>query len=163
MVDTYIDYPYVLHRISKDMASDRIKGMHKNYKEKDYYWGNDTTKLNVQGVLAELIAWHYFIYDDREFTALSMYGTEPEVEADVVVEGCKIDVKYIPHYAKYLMVNYVSHTNPKKLIDKYMFIQPIKKLGLGMARAKLWIVQHKEVDNWKIQKQTLTKVFCKKI
>lgn len=160
MVETYIDYPYVLHLLAKDMARDRIKGVHKYYKGKKYYHGDNVPKVNIQGVLAELIAFHYYIYNDKEFTAPSMYGLEPVVAADLTVEGCKIDVKYIPHYAKYLMVNYDAHHNPQKEVDAYLFVQPIKRLALGMAKAKLWYATHNEVHNWEVQKQTLTKVLC---
>ncbi len=162
MNETYIDYPYIFHKIAKDISQDRTKGMHKNYKDKDYYVGEKTKQYNITGVLAELISWHFFTYNDKEFEAVSMLGTEPEVEADLICEGNKIDVKYIPTYAKFLMVNYNSHNNKEKEVDTYMFIQPKKRIGLGQAKAKVWFVKHKEVDNWKVDKHN-TKVYCKNL
>ena len=158
-----ITYPYILHRIAKDISIDRTKGMHKNYKDKDYYVGDKTNQYNVQGVLAELIAQHYFTYIDVKFKALSILGTEPEVEADIFIGDRKIDVKYIPHYAKYLMVNHNSHTNPKKLVTEYLFVKLIKKVSPCTATAQLWLINHEEVDSWKIEKQTNTKVFCQEL
>ena len=52
----YIKYPYLFHNISKELSTDRTKGMHKNYVGKEYYAGSDTKTYNVQGILAELIA-----------------------------------------------------------------------------------------------------------
>ncbi len=158
-----ITYPYVLHNIAKDISSDRTKGMHKNYKDKDYYVGDKTKQYNIQGVLAELIAQHYFTAIGEDFRALSILGTEPEVEADIFIDERKIDVKYIPHYGKYLMVNHNSHTNPNKDITEYMFIQLGKRVSDSTASAKIWIATHNEVNNWNIEKQTNTKVFCKKL
>ena len=157
-----IHYPYIFHRIAKDISKDRTAGMHKNYKDKDYYVGDKTKLYNVQGVLTELIAWDYFTSNDIEFEALSMFGKEPEVEADLIAEGIKIDVKYIPPYAKYLMVNYNSHNNIYKDVSEYMFIQPIEKIDFGKATARLWFVKHNEVDIWTIDKHK-TKVYCKKL
>ncbi len=158
-----ITYPYILHRIAKDISSDRTKGMHKNYKDKDYYVGDKTKQYNVQGVLAELIAQHYFTAIGEDFKALSILGTEPEVEADIFIGERKIDVKYIPHYAKYLMVNYNSHTNTKKVVTEYMFVQLLDRISPSTASARIWFNTHKEVDNWNIEKQTNTKVFCKEL
>ena len=162
MNETYINYPYIFHKLAEDISQDRTKGMHKNYKGKDYYVGEKTKEYNVTGVLAELISWHYFTYNDQEFEAVSMLGTEPEVEADVICEGKKIDIKYIPLYARFLMVNYNSHKNIEKEVTHYMFIQPIKRLGLGMAKAKIWFIKHSEVDSWKIDTHK-TKVLCKNL
>tara|TARA_R110001583_G_scaffold5760_1_gene30585 strand:+ start:195 stop:680 length:486 start_codon:yes stop_codon:yes gene_type:complete len=158
-----ITYPYVLHNIAKDISSDRTKGMHKNYKDKDYYVGDKTNQYNIQGVLAELIAQHYFTCIGQEYKALSILGTEPEVEADIFIGKRKIDVKYIPHYGKYLMVNHNSHTNANKDITEYMFIQLSKRISDSTASAKIWIATHNEVDKWDIVKQTNTKVFCNKL
>ena len=162
ILKTNINYPYIFHKLAEDISQDRTKGMHKNYKDKDYYVGEKTKEYNVTGVLAELISWHYFTYNDQEFEAVSMLGIEPEVEADVICEGKKIDVKYIPPYAKFLMVNYNSHKNPEKEVTHYMFIQPIKRLGLGQAKANIWFIKHSEVDSWKIDTHK-TKVLCKNL
>jgi hypothetical protein len=157
-----IEYPYIFHRIAKDISKDRTAGMHKNYKDKDYYVGDKTKLYNVQGVLTELIAWDYFTIKEIKFEALSMFGTEPEVEADLIAEGRKIDVKYIPPYAKYLMVNYNSHNNIYKDVTEYMFIQPIERIEFGKATARIWFVKHNEVDIWNVDKHN-TKVYCKKL
>ena len=106
-----ITYPYILHRIAKDISSDRTKGMHKNYKDKDYYVGDKTKQYNIQGVLAELIAQHYF-------TAIG---------------------------------------------EEYMFVQLLDRISPSTASARIWFNTHKEVDNWNIEKQTNTKVFCKEL
>ena len=61
------------------------------------------------------------------------------------------------------MVNHNSHTNPKKVITEYMFIQLLNRISPSTASAEIWIETHEEVNKWNIEKQTNTKVFCKKL
>jgi hypothetical protein len=61
------------------------------------------------------------------------------------------------------MVNYNSHTNPKKIVTEYMFVQLLDRISPSTASARIWFNTHKEVDNWNIEKQTNTKVFCKEL
>lgn len=154
-----IKYPNIFNHLSIELSNDRTKGMDKNYKHKNYYWGDQCKKQNIKGVLAEMIAQYYFQTKNINFKALSYLGQEPEVEADIVINNIKIDVKYIPHYGKFLMVNYLSHTNTDKKIDKYMFIQPFQNTKNGYNNAKIWFFDHKEIDTWQVEKSTLTKVF----
>jgi len=153
-----IKYPKLFDHLSLELANDRTKGMHQNYKHKNYYWGDKTRELNEQGILAEMIAQYYFQTLNIDFKALSYLGTQPEVEADIVISDHKIDVKFIPHYGKLLIVNYNSHNNTKKLIDKYMFIQPLKNTTNGYNDAKIWFFDHSEVCSWSIENDFKTKV-----
>jgi hypothetical protein len=158
-----ITYPYLFHLIAKELSTDRTKGMHKNYKGKEYYSGSDTKKYNVQGVLAELIAQEYFLQNDTDYKALTFLGTEPEVEADIIVGNRKIDVKYIPTHGKLLIVNYNAHNNKNKDVNEYMFIQPFERFTYSTAKAYIWFIKHDEVNNWNVEQQTRTKVYEKKI
>ena len=158
-----IIYPYLFHKIAKELSTDRTNGMLKNYKGKEYYAGKNTKKYNVQGILAELIAQEYFLQNDTEYKALTFLGTEPEVEADILVGKRKIDVKYIPTHGKLLIVNYNAHNNKNKQVTEYMFIQPIERYTFAQAKAIIWFVDHKEVDTWNVDQQTRTKVYSKKI
>lgn len=158
-----ITYPYLFHEISKELSKDRTKGMHKNYIGKEYYAGSDTKKYNVQGVLAELIAQEYFLQNDTDYQALSFLGTEPEVEADIIVNDRKIDVKYIPTHGELLIVNFNAHNNKNKEVNEYMFIKPIERFTYSTAKAYIWFVKHNEVSKWNVEQQTRTKVYAKKI
>jgi len=157
-----IKYPKIFEKISIDLSSDRIKGMHKNYVDKDYYVGNLTKQYNETGILAELIAQYYLDTKEYNYKALSFLGTEPEVEADIKLNNKNIDVKYIPFYGKMLMVNHNSHLNKRINITDYMFIRPKKDFKNGYGLADIWIVKHKDVDLWDIEKHH-TKVFFKNI
>jgi hypothetical protein len=44
-----------------------------------------------------------------------------------------------------------------------MFIQPVERYTYATAKATIWFVNHKEVDKWKVEQQTRTKVYSKKI
>ena len=163
MTKSKITYPYLFHHIAKELSQDRIKGMHKNYKGQANYAGKNTTKYNVQGVLAELIAQEYFLQNHTEYKALSFLGTEPEIEADIIVGSRKIDVKYIPTHGKLLLVNYNAHNNKNKDVNEYIFIQPIERYTYSTAKATIWFVDHEDVSKWKVEKQTRNKVYEKKI
>ena len=124
-----IKYPIIFNRVAKDLANDRTIGMHKNYKNKDYYWGDKTRELNEQGILAELIAQYFLDTKVTKYKALSFLGQEPEVEADLVIDpDINCDVKFIPHYGKFLLVNFRSHTNTAKKVDSYIFVKPTKEV-----------------------------------
>lgn len=154
-----IKYPQIFNHLAIELAKDRVKGMHRNYKGKKYYWGNKTEEQNIKGVLAEIISQYYFQTLEIKFKALSYLGQEPEVEADIVINNYKLDVKYIPHYGKFLLVNYEAHNNPNKKIDKYMFIQPFQVAYKGYCKAKIWFIDHDGVNKWFKEKSTLTNVY----
>lgn len=158
-----IKYSYLFHHIAKELSSDRTKGMHKNYIGKEYYAGLETKKYNTLGILAELVAQEYFLQNDTEYKALSFLGTEPEVEADLIVGSRKIDVKYVPDYGLDLIVNYNAHNNKNKDVNEYMFIQPIERWTFALVKANIWFVKHDEVNKWNVEQQTRTKVYAKKI
>ena len=157
-----VKYPKIFEKISIDLSSDRTKGMHKNYKNKDYYVGDKTKKYNIDGILAELIAQYFLDTLEYNYEALSFLGTDPEVEADIKLDNKTIDVKYIPFYGKLLMVNHNSHNNKDKNISDYLFVRPNKDTSKGYTNCEIWIVSHKDVDLWSIQEHH-TKVFAKKI
>jgi hypothetical protein len=155
-----IKYPIIFNRVAKDLANDRTIGMHKNYKHKDYYWGDKTRELNEQGILAELIAQYFLDKRGTKYKALSFLGQEPEVEADLIIDpDINCDVKYIPHYGKFLLVNFRSHTNTAKKVDSYIFVKPTKEADTGYCTAFLWYVKSDEVSNWIVETQFKTKVF----
>ena len=155
-----IKYPIIFNRVAKDLANDRTIGMHKNYKHKDYYWGDKTRELNEQGILAELIAQYFLDKRGTKYKALSFLGQEPEVEADLIIDpDINCDVKYIPYYGKFLLVNFKSHSNPAKKVDSYLFVQPTIKVSKGYCKALLWYVKSDEVSNWPVETEYKTKVF----
>lgn len=154
-----ITYPFIFNRIAKDLAYDRTAGMHKNYKHKDYYWGDKTRELNEQGILAELIAQYYLDTRGTDYKALSFLGQVPEVEADLIIGDINCDVKYIPFYGKFLLVNHNSHINPEKKVDSYLFVQPLQTTTNGYNQANLWYVNSAEVTNWNVETEYKTKVF----
>ena len=155
-------YPYVLHTIAEDIHIVRTNSMLDTYKGKAAVGAKRQKEVNVQGLLAELIAWHYYECKEQKYSAPPLLDDKPIVGADIIVGELKIDVKYIPPYARYLMLNYDSHFNQEKKIDGYLFVQPLHRLNYGEAIAKVWYYTHKEVDSWKVQTHR-TKVLCQNL
>ena len=109
-------------------------------------------KIDVIGVLAELIALHHLLNKGRDFDYSVLLSKNPAIKNDIVV---KSDGKQIRFEVKAITGNIArinKESHEKKICDFYALARPTKELDKTMeGGAYLWTEQYLNVANeWKL-------------
>jgi len=153
-------YPSTFIGLSDELAKVRSMLSAKVYKEgSEKYRGNQEHSISHLGIFAELIARHLMENNKGiKYKAAPLIDMNPVVEADIVMQGIDsinyIDVKGVKTNGNTLRVNFKAHSNPKKKITHYLFIQPLNAL-----QARFCWFTHEQVSEWSLVMSTYTKCY----
>jgi hypothetical protein len=155
------EYPSCFVDLADELAHLRtFHSQHVYKKGTEKYRGEQEHKISMLGILAELIARHYF--KDSDVEVAKLIDANPIVGADIILHGIGekylIDVKGVKSKSNQLRINYKAQNNSNKEITHYFFIQPITK-----HKAKYCWIPHSEVFNWEVIESTYTKIYAKEI
>tara|TARA_R100000458_G_scaffold42263_1_gene40106 strand:+ start:3903 stop:4415 length:513 start_codon:yes stop_codon:yes gene_type:complete len=150
-------FPPILKDVAKDLASLRTALSKDVYKEgTEKHRGKDEEAISYLGILAEMVARNFLIVGEVEHTAALLVDLKPVVEPDIVLfDGKTIDVKGVKPYSKRFYVNKKAHDNIDKKCDFYWFVL---LMNFEVA-AEHYIISHKKVSEWKVEKLKYTDAY----
>lgn len=150
-------YPEYINEVSEVLGKKRYEDStdirNSNVK---YQRGDKELDIDILGIKGELIASHYLFSKNVNHKLSTLCGGVPVVGCDIMVNDKKIDVKSVPHYGKLLLVDITAHH--KKPMDYYMFVKPSKN-----NRAKIWVIDYKEIGSWEKRYLGYGNAYCKEI
>jgi len=155
------EYPSCFVDLADELAHLRtFHSKHVYKKGTEKYRGEQEHKISMLGILAELIARHYF--KDSDIEVAKLIDENPIVDADIILHGIGetylIDVKGVKSKSKKLRINFKAQNNTNKEISHYFFIQPITR-----NKARYCWIPHADVFSWNVIESTYTKVYEKEI
>ena len=130
------------------------------YKKGSKRYRENEDHVSTTGVLGELIHRDWCRrktvtgeFDNVEFGQL--VDLDPDIAPDGVIDGETFDVKYknkeVSHMPNRVFVNYDSHNNPDKTVDKYFFVEPIEgTCHAGMCDALMYEWDASDGDSWAV-------------
>ena len=117
-----------------------------------YDRGEKAKRVDILGVLGELIAIEYLIQKKQDFQFTKLLDYKPTKTADVIVNNKRIDVKTneLTEYS-HLLVNEEAHKKGLGKIDLYWFVYIIDR-----TTAEFYFVNYDDVGTWdcKLMKYT---------
>ena len=135
-------YPKVLESLALELAEIRSKLSANAH-------SNDTEEI-----LGELVARSYLSDKDIEYNNSPLIEMRPVAKPDLYIGKESIDIKTLRKDSDMFMVNYSAHNNKEKRPDYYWLV----RLD-GDFMSSHFAVKSKDVDNWKVKKTKVTKVY----
>lgn len=106
--------------------------------------GSDEMEIEsgVIGAKGELIASHFLFTKGIDHELNTLLDDKPVCDYDIMINGKKVDVKTVPHYGKFLLVDVDAHF--KKVMDYYLFVKAMEN-----NTAEIWLISYSTVNSWK--------------
>jgi len=140
-----ITYPYWIDGAAEFIGKQRRKNNNELYEEvpskKRGEWDSSVHPLGVKG---ELIAATYLDEKGISYNLSELLGSNPIVDADIIINDKRVDIKTIRPDGWDLLVTVSSHKNIDKNIDSYFFIQILDE-----CNSRYWVFKHEEVSKWR--------------
>jgi hypothetical protein len=155
------DFPVCLWSVAQELGVLRERSNEHLYEtHPEYYRGNarKRDRVAVLGVLGELVARHHLCSHRANFTAAPLLAERPEVAADIVNYGARLDVKAVPYYGRYLLVNEAAHRKAGKEVDLYWFLRIINQ-----HQAEHYWAPFDEVSAWPVMSFGYAPAFYREI
>lgn len=103
-------------------------------------------QVDYIGCLGELIARQYLRDNGKEFEFGELVQDRPSKEADITLNGNRIDVKSKANRGNLIEVNKRAHEKGLGLIDSYWFINIDEKTCTALFKT----VSYAQVNQWKL-------------
>ena len=126
---------------------------------KKYDRGEKNKYVDTIGILGELIAIDYLTNNNIQYKATKLLDFEPSKEADIIVNGKRIDIK-ASKKSKYktVLVNKEAHQKGKGIIDLYWFVYVLDEVN-----AQFFFFDYNEVSQWDSRLMKYTEAYYKKV
>ena len=117
--------------------------------------GDINLKIDIVGLVGELIAMDYLTNKNIEFEMAKLLSLHPPKGADLFFRNKMIDVKTTEHFDKaHLLVNEEGHIKALNSVDKYWFIYL-----LDNENAEFYFVDYDKVSEWNCKKMGYTNAY----
>lgn len=108
--------------------------------------GKDNFRVDYIGCLGELVARHYLKDNGKEFQYGELVQDRPSKEADITLNGQRMDVKTKLNRGNLIEVNQRAHKKGKGVIDVYWFVNIDEKTCTALFKT----VPYAQVNQWKL-------------
>lgn len=141
-----VKYPPYINTVSIFLGKLRdLYNSELNEKDARFKRGNRSEYVNILGIKGELIMQHYLFANNHEYTAADFLGGGPQKIPDIVVNGCRVDVKTIRTDAPDLLVSVAAHKKGRD-ISHYCFVQCTDD-----TTARFWYFSYADVSSWPVK------------
>jgi len=149
-------YPKSFWKIAEEIGNARnVLNTELRKKNPRYEMGDINLKIDIVGLVGELIAMDYLTNKNIEFKMAKLLSLHPPKGADLFFRNKRIDVKTTEHFNKaHLLVNKEGHIKGLNLVDKYWFIYL-----LDNENAEFYFVDYDKVSEWNCKNMGYTNAY----